>query len=353
MHIRTMSKAPRARRIVGAINQMYQMAKAKKKRLRETGGHRPHHPIYLPSLPRGATHHRANVATTDAVWTPRTPGVLEHRAPSPLTVTSSSKQRRSRINYHEAPIYHDTEMYKSKSFSGAGGKGSIHTPQLHRQNRVTFATPTRSQTMPRLKADNQETQIMQSDEDNTVVSMQRERNRGQLRYRSKSHSPQRSRHFLSMSSQDSTDSTSSQGARPKTLTGSPQTPKVYLPRIPSAHSNPLPGVGTTESPCHSLRSTDTYPSRGLPSAPSYPTPQPCGFCMIQDASCKVCQLSHESCVSCSDDQILAAAAAVTAMSNGTVANSYLPRDPEIYLGERHQRAMVRLCALLWVANQVT
>ena len=312
----------------------------------------PPPPIYLPSLPHGATHHRATLPTTDAVWTPRTPGVLEHRAPSPLTVTSSSKQRQSRIDYHEAPIYHDTEMYKSKSFSGAGGETSMHAPQLQRQNKVTFATPTRSQTMPRLRVDNHETQVMQPDEDNTAVSMQRQHNRGQFRYRSKSHSPQRSRHFISMSSQDSTDSTSSQGARPKTLTGSPRTPKVYLPRVPSAHSNRLPSFGTTDSPCHARRSNDTYLSRSLPAAPPHPVSEPCGFCAVQDASCKVCQLSHEACGVCSDNQILAAAAAVTAMSCGTVSNSYLPRDPEIYLGERHQRAMVRLCALLWVANQV-
>ena len=310
----------------------------------------PPPPIYLPSVPRGATHHRSTIPTTDAVWTPRTPGVLEHRAPSPLTVTSSQK-RRSRIDYHEAPIYHDTEMYKSKSFSGAGGETGIHAPPLQRQNRVTFATPTRSQTMPRLRTGNQETKVMQN-EDNAVESMQRQHNKGQLRYRSKSHSPQRSRHFVSMSSQESTESASSQGARPKTLTGSPQTPKFYLPRVPSAHSNPLPTVSASESPCHSLRSTDTYPSRGALSAPPHSVSKPCGLCMVQDMACKVCQFSHDTYGTCSDDQILAAAAAVTAMGSGSASNSYLPRDPEIYLGERHQRAMVRLCALLWVANQV-
>ena len=307
----------------------------------------PPPPIYLPSVPRGATHHRPTISTTDAVWTPRTPGVLEHRAPSPLTA-SSSQQRRSRIDYHEAPIYHDTEMYKSKSFSGAGGETGIHAPPLQRQNRVTFATPTRSQTMPRLRTDNKETKVIQN-EDNTVESMQRHPNKGQLRYRSKSHSPQRSRHFVSMSSQESTESSSSQGARPKTLTGSPQTPKFYLPRVPSAHSNPLPTASTSGSPCHSLRSTDTCPSRCALSAPSYSAAKPCGFCVVQDTACKVSQFSHDM---CSDDQILAAAAAVTAMGSGSASNSYLPRDPEIYLGERHQRAMVRLCALLWVANQV-
>ncbi len=337
----------------------------------------PPPPILLPPLPRGSAAAtaprplRASVpaaAVGDVVWTPRTPGVMEPRAPSPLTVAPAAPppaaapvpQRRSRIDYHEAPMYHDTDMYKSKSLGTFRGATSFDSATIHgRQNRVTFETPTRSQTMPRLRLEDQEP-MYPAPQDATPES-QWEQRRGQLRYRSKSHSPQRSRHFRSLESQDSTDSIYSQGARPKSYAGSPQTPKVYLPRVPSAHSNPLPTSSATTSPYSSRSRFDTCACRGQRpgtpggggSRPPCPLQTQCGMCVAQDVSCKVCEVGHAAVAgnTCSDEQILAAAAALTAMSTGA-SSSYLPRDPEVYLGERHQRAMVRLCALLWVANQV-
>ncbi len=313
----------------------------------------PPPPIILPPLPKGTPRQRPRVPVTDAVWTPRTPGVLEHRAASPLTLESAwQPSRRSRIDYHEAPIYHDTEMYKSKSLSGMRGEtGST------RQNRVTFATPTRSHTMPRLRSQNQEVEAPY--EDATQQTEQWPQHREKLRYRSQSHSPQRSRHY-NLCSQDSTDSTCSQGARPKSFTGSPQTPKVYLPRVPSAHSHPL-GASTDRMASPSAPPVQRFAADTPPSLPVMNRPVHCDMCQQQDSSCKVCHTDHPQAASAAtatssgarmDEEILAAAAALTAMSTGSAPSSYLPRDPEVYLGERHQRAMVRLCALLWVANQV-
>ncbi len=339
----------------------------------------------------------------ETVWTPRTPGVLDHRSPSPISVKSKT-------------------LPKSKTYHQDFRDGDATIPKVSASSSFERQTPP-----PRIR-DYSSANIMcqkpGSGRGSPHSSNSSERNRVVIQER-----PVTKEYSASLGARPKTP----RDVRPKDFSQDKEPmPKVYLPKVPSAHSHPLPSA-LSESDSEPLRDSsrsrgnspnrrsrgnsparrsrgnsphgrssrsqgnspasvrkgyNTSRSRGsspnrkgvdsfIPKrAPMSPdeygpqdtssmsspsarrraagTPDPAD----QKALVPVGPADHDprTCPGCrqetADNEILAAAAAVTALGTGGAGMSHLSRDPEAYLGERHQRAMVRLCALLWVANQV-
>ncbi len=341
----------------------------------------------------------------ETVWTPRTPGVLDQRSPSPISVKSKTLPKSK--TYHQD--FRDCDATIPKVSASSSFERQTPPPRIRDYSSANIMCQKPSSAKGSPHSSN-------SSERNRVVIQER---------------PVTKEYSASLGARPKTP----RDVRPKDFSQDKEPmPKVYLPRVPSAHSHPLPSA-LSESDSEPLRDSsrsrgnspnrrsrgnsparrsrpnsphsrssrsqgnspasvrrgynksrsrgsspnrkgvDSFIPKRAPMSPDEYGPQDTSSMSSPGARRRAAGTPTEptnqmalvpagpadhdprTCPGCrqetADNEILAAAAAVTALGTGGGGMSHLSRDPEAYLGERHQRAMVRLCALLWVANQVT